>query len=172
MSLRIILAIAVVANIYSICYSYSISSSENVGRKLIYQNKNQKTKLYKKSIEEEAVDNFMSSEDENAMYGRKALRSPSLRLRFGRTDPNLNINAGEMESIFDKRSPWIGEVNQKPIRSPSLRLRFGRRSDPSIDIISKLNSILNEKYQLLKESRKPSALQGFGKNSNLVSNHN
>lgn len=55
---------------------------------------------------------------------RKAQRSPSLRLRFGRSDP-----ANEILPIEEKR--WFGDVNQKPIRSPSLRLRFGR-SDPSM----------------------------------------
>lgn len=57
---------------------------------------------------------------------RKAQRSPSLRLRFGRrSDPDLALHWP------DKR--WFdGDVHQKPIRSPSLRLRFGRRSDPSM----------------------------------------
>jgi len=55
---------------------------------------------------------------------RKAQRSPSLRLRFGRSDPEM------LNNIVEKR--WFGDVNQKPIRSPSLRLRFGRRSDPNL----------------------------------------
>ncbi|KAH8289998.1 hypothetical protein KR018_010108, partial [Drosophila ironensis] len=54
---------------------------------------------------------------------RKAQRSPSLRLRFGRSDPDM------LNNLVEKR--WFGDVNQKPIRSPSLRLRFGRR-DPNL----------------------------------------
>lgn len=50
---------------------------------------------------------------------RKAQRSPSLRLRFGRSDPD-----SELLPMEEKR--WFGDVDQKPIRSPSLRLRFGR----------------------------------------------
>ncbi|XP_030376766.1 short neuropeptide F [Scaptodrosophila lebanonensis] len=60
----------------------------------------------------------------NHQVERKAQRSPSLRLRFGRSDPDM------LNSIVEKR--WFGDVNQKPIRSPSLRLRFGRRSDPNL----------------------------------------
>ncbi|KAL5282230.1 sNPF family protein [Megaselia abdita] len=141
MALRIVLFIAAVANLYSVCNSYSYS--ENTGQ-------------------EEAMDSFLSSKDESDIYNRKALRSPSLRLRFGRTDPYIHINSEGLENTKEKRSPWIGEVNQKPIRSPSLRLRFGRRSDPTIDIISKLNSILNNKYEK-QESRKM-----FGNNSNEI----
>nr|AAN71535.1 RH17539p [Drosophila melanogaster] len=59
----------------------------------------------------------------NHQVERKAQRSPSLRLRFGRSDPDM------LNSIVEKR--WFGDVNQRPIRSPSLRLRFGRR-DPSL----------------------------------------
>ncbi|XP_017056736.1 short neuropeptide F [Drosophila ficusphila] len=59
----------------------------------------------------------------NHQVERKAQRSPSLRLRFGRSDPDM------LNNIVEKR--WFGDVNQKPIRSPSLRLRFGRR-DPSL----------------------------------------
>ncbi|XP_020810353.1 short neuropeptide F [Drosophila serrata] len=59
----------------------------------------------------------------NHQVERKAQRSPSLRLRFGRSDPEM------LSNIVEKR--WFGDVNQKPIRSPSLRLRFGRR-DPSL----------------------------------------
>lgn len=60
----------------------------------------------------------------NHQVERKAQRSPSLRLRFGRSDPDM------LNNIVEKR--WFGDVNQKPIRSPSLRLRFGRRSDPNL----------------------------------------
>jgi len=59
----------------------------------------------------------------NHQVERKAQRSPSLRLRFGRSDPDM------LNNIVEKR--WFGDVNQKPIRSPSLRLRFGRR-DPNL----------------------------------------
>lgn len=59
----------------------------------------------------------------NHQVERKAQRSPSLRLRFGRSDPEM------LNNIVEKR--WFGDVNQKPIRSPSLRLRFGRR-DPNL----------------------------------------
>ncbi|XP_034668712.1 short neuropeptide F [Drosophila subobscura] len=59
----------------------------------------------------------------NHQVERKAQRSPSLRLRFGRSDPDM------LNNIMEKR--WFGDVNQKPIRSPSLRLRFGRR-DPTL----------------------------------------
>ncbi|KAJ6648318.1 Short neuropeptide F, partial [Pseudolycoriella hygida] len=54
----------------------------------------------------------------NHQVERKAQRSPSLRLRFGRrSDPSM--------SLLEKR--FSDEINQKPIRSPSLRLRFGKR---------------------------------------------
>uniref|UniRef100_A0A1A9WKC3 Short neuropeptide F n=1 Tax=Glossina brevipalpis TaxID=37001 RepID=A0A1A9WKC3_9MUSC len=75
----------------------------------------------------------------NHQLERKAQRSPSLRLRFGRrNDPEL------MRQLPVKR--WFGDVNQKPIRSPSLRLRFGRRSDPSIPLRSPLNMLINARY--------------------------
>ncbi|XP_037927804.1 short neuropeptide F [Teleopsis dalmanni] len=70
----------------------------------------------------------------NHQVERKAQRSPSLRLRFGRrTDP-------DMLPVEQKR--WFGDVNQKPIRSPSLRLRFGRRSDPSVPIHSDMDAVV------------------------------
>ncbi|XP_023303896.2 short neuropeptide F [Lucilia cuprina] len=72
----------------------------------------------------------------NHQVERKAQRSPSLRLRFGRrSDPDLFSQTPE------KR--WFGEVNQKPIRSPSLRLRFGRRSDPSMPMHSPYDILMN-----------------------------
>ncbi|XP_055387408.1 short neuropeptide F [Condylostylus longicornis] len=68
---------------------------------------------------------------------RKAQRSPSLRLRFGRSDPTfLNFNE---HSLAKRYYNWFGDVNQKPIRSPSLRLRFGRRSDPSVPLHSDMD---------------------------------
>ncbi|XP_067620460.1 short neuropeptide F [Eurosta solidaginis] len=72
----------------------------------------------------------------NHQVERKAQRSPSLRLRFGRrSDPDMFMPAAE------KR--WFGDVNQKPIRSPSLRLRFGRRSDPNMPLHSELDVLMN-----------------------------
>ncbi|XP_054743319.1 short neuropeptide F [Anastrepha obliqua] len=72
----------------------------------------------------------------NHQVERKAQRSPSLRLRFGRrSDPDMFLPA-------EKR--WFGDVNQKPIRSPSLRLRFGRRSDPSMPLHSELDALMND----------------------------
>lgn len=76
----------------------------------------------------------------NHQVERKAQRSPSLRLRFGRrSDPELVPHTAE------KR--WFDEVNQKPIRSPSLRLRFGRRSDPSMPMHSPLDILMNQAYE-------------------------
>lgn len=75
----------------------------------------------------------------NHQLERKAQRSPSLRLRFGRrNDPEL------IRQLPIKR--WFGDVNQKPIRSPSLRLRFGRRSDPSMPLRSPLDMLINARF--------------------------
>uniref|UniRef100_A0A1I8PLL3 Short neuropeptide F n=1 Tax=Stomoxys calcitrans TaxID=35570 RepID=A0A1I8PLL3_STOCA len=72
----------------------------------------------------------------NHQVERKAQRSPSLRLRFGRrSDPDM------LTQLPEKR--WFGDVNQKPIRSPSLRLRFGRRSDPSMPMHSPFDMLMN-----------------------------
>ncbi|XP_058985897.1 short neuropeptide F [Musca domestica] len=72
----------------------------------------------------------------NHQVERKAQRSPSLRLRFGRrSDPEM------MTQLPEKR--WFGDVNQKPIRSPSLRLRFGRRSDPTMPLHSPFDLLMN-----------------------------
>ncbi|XP_037913080.1 short neuropeptide F isoform X2 [Hermetia illucens] len=73
----------------------------------------------------------------NHQVERKAQRSPSLRLRFGRSDPDI------LQSM-EKR--WFGDVHQKPIRSPSLRLRFGRRSDPMMSVHEGDNSIDENNY--------------------------
>ncbi|KAM7352079.1 short neuropeptide F precursor [Cochliomyia hominivorax] len=70
----------------------------------------------------------------NHQVERKAQRSPSLRLRFGRSDPDL------LPHVPAKR--WFGDVDQKPIRSPSRRLRFGR-SDPSMPIHSAFDILMN-----------------------------
>ncbi|XP_030080532.1 short neuropeptide F [Drosophila hydei] len=87
----------------------------------------------------------------NHQVERKAQRSPSLRLRFGRSDPDM------LNNIVEKR--WFGDVNQKPIRSPSLRLRFGRRSDPNLpqmrrtayDELLERELTLNNQQQLLNQ---------------------
>uniref|UniRef100_A0A336MZB4 CSON008985 protein n=1 Tax=Culicoides sonorensis TaxID=179676 RepID=A0A336MZB4_CULSO len=80
---------------------------------------------------------------------RKAVRSPSLRLRFGRrSDPGMPLMHDDSEQGVDKRAPtarlrWgkreMGFFNENAFsqdtlrrlaqRSPSVRLRFGR-SDP------------------------------------------
>ncbi|XP_039483490.1 short neuropeptide F [Drosophila santomea] len=88
----------------------------------------------------------------NHQVERKAQRSPSLRLRFGRSDPDM------LNSIVEKR--WFGDVNQKPIRSPSLRLRFGRR-DPNLpqmrrtaydDLLERELTLNGQQQQLASES--------------------
>ncbi|TDG40730.1 hypothetical protein AWZ03_012847 [Drosophila navojoa] len=87
----------------------------------------------------------------NHQVERKAQRSPSLRLRFGRSDPDM------LNNIVEKR--WFGDVNQKPIRSPSMRLRFGRRSDPNLpqmrrtayDELLERELTLNNQQQLLNQ---------------------
>ncbi|XP_073824038.1 short neuropeptide F-like [Musca autumnalis] len=67
---------------------------------------------------------------------RKAQRSPSLRLRFGkRSDSEM------LTGLTEK--PWFGDVNQKHIRSPSLRLRFGRRSDATMPLRSPYDMEMN-----------------------------
>lgn len=74
---------------------------------------------------------------------RKAQRSPSLRLRFGRSDPANKILPTE-----EKR--WFGDVDQKPIRSPSLRLRFGR-TDPSMKAEEPLHLEENENQRIYQD---------------------
>ncbi|XP_061386227.1 short neuropeptide F [Musca vetustissima] len=77
----------------------------------------------------------------NHQVERKAQRSPSLRLRFGRrSDPEM------LTQLPEKR--WFGDVNQKPIRSPSLRLRFGRRSDPNMPIHSPFDLLMNARQNV------------------------
>ncbi|CAO1318355.1 unnamed protein product [Diamesa serratosioi] len=80
---------------------------------------------------------------------RKAVRSPSLRLRFGRrSDPDVLLRDNEIDN----------EVEQKPIRSPSLRLRFGKRfgNDPMM-------SLFNEDMLTRKAQRAPSVRLRFGR---------
>ncbi|EDW25587.1 GL26344 [Drosophila persimilis] len=88
----------------------------------------------------------------NHQVERKAQRSPSLRLRFGRSDPDM------LNNIVEKR--WFGDVNQKPIRSPSLRLRFGRR-DPTLpqmrrtaydDLLERELTLNNQQQQQLGDT--------------------
>ncbi|XP_021700214.1 short neuropeptide F [Aedes aegypti] len=75
---------------------------------------------------------------------RKAVRSPSLRLRFGRrSDPSVPVEP-EDDDMVDQRS----------IRAPQLRLRFGR-TDP-------LWSSFNENA-LLEEKRAPSQRLRWGR---------
>ncbi|XP_073824029.1 short neuropeptide F precursor isoform X2 [Musca autumnalis] len=77
----------------------------------------------------------------NHQVERKAQRSPSLRLRFGRrSDPEM------LTQLPEKR--WFGDVNQKPIRSPSLRLRFGRRSDPTMPLHSPFDLLMNARQNV------------------------
>lgn len=74
---------------------------------------------------------------------RKAVRSPSMRLRFGRrSDPDVPLitrvrlirclwlaTHSSRVSILSQENEIENEIEQKAIRSPSMRLRFGRRSD-------------------------------------------
>lgn len=82
-------------------------------------------------------------EPDDHQMERKAVRSPSLRLRFGRrSDPamgsdkrvpttRLRWGKRDMPLFFDGGafSEEIGEPIQRLIRAPSLRLRFGRSID-------------------------------------------
>ncbi|XP_068156569.1 short neuropeptide F [Drosophila tropicalis] len=87
----------------------------------------------------------------NHQVERKAQRSPSLRLRFGRSDPDM------LNNIVEKR--WFGDVNQKPIRSPSLRLRFGRRSDPNLPQMRRTayDDLLERELTLNSQQQQPAA---------------
>lgn len=88
----------------------------------------------------------------NHQVERKAQRSPSLRLRFGRrSDPSM--------SIFEKR--FSDEINQKPIRSPSLRLRFGKR-DPSLPYE---NDYFTNDVDMSRDLRAPSPRLRWGRRS-------
>ncbi|XP_004533907.1 short neuropeptide F [Ceratitis capitata] len=96
-------------------------------------NNNALTNLYNSILQREYAGPVVFP---NHQVERKAQRSPSLRLRFGRrSDPTMVLSA-------QKR--WFGDVNQKPIRSPSLRLRFGRRSDPNMPMHSELDNLMND----------------------------
>lgn len=84
---------------------------------------------------------------------RKAVRSPSLRLRFGRrSDPTVPLRSEEDELI-----------DQKAIRAPQLRLRFGR-NDPLWTSFNE-NALLEENF----EKRAPSQRLRWGR-SNLFGN--
>ncbi|XP_059616675.1 short neuropeptide F isoform X4 [Phlebotomus argentipes] len=86
---------------------------------------------------------------------RKAVRSPSLRLRFGRrSDPSFN--PFQMEKI-----------NQKPIRSPSLRLRFGRRNDPLFPTFNQ--DLLNDELSFKRPERKPASRLRWGRSAATTS---
>ncbi|XP_062545240.1 short neuropeptide F isoform X1 [Armigeres subalbatus] len=81
---------------------------------------------------------------------RKAVRSPSLRLRFGRrSDPSMPVEPEDDDM-----------VNQRSIRAPQLRLRFGR-TDP-------LWSSFNENA-LLEEKRAPSQRLRWGRSGGMFS---
>jgi hypothetical protein len=87
---------------------------------------------------------------------RKAVRSPSLRLRFGRrSDPDMPLrNFNEIEN----------EIEQKSIRSPSLRLRFGRRSDPLMSLFNdNFQNFLSDEPLRRKAQRAPSVRLRFGR---------
>ncbi|XP_049284115.1 short neuropeptide F isoform X3 [Anopheles funestus] len=84
---------------------------------------------------------------------RKAVRSPSLRLRFGRrSDPSVPLRPEEDELM-----------DQKAIRAPQLRLRFGR-NDPLWTSFNE-NALLEENF----EKRAPSQRLRWGR-SNLFGN--
>ncbi|CAO1362896.1 unnamed protein product [Diamesa hyperborea] len=101
---------------------------------------------------------------------RKAVRSPSLRLRFGRrSDPDVLLRVtisrhnylsfiSFVYFIFKQDNEIDNEVEQKPIRSPSLRLRFGKRfgNDPMM-------SLFNEDMLARKAQRAPSVRLRFGR---------
>ncbi|XP_055849950.1 short neuropeptide F isoform X2 [Episyrphus balteatus] len=90
---------------------------------------------------------------------RKAQRSPSLRLRFGRSDPG-----SEVLPMEEKR--WFGDVDQKPIRSPSLRLRFGR-TDPSMKAREPMHLDENE-YQRIYQDELIASIFNSEKLRNLL----
>uniref|UniRef100_A0A182QY97 Short neuropeptide F n=1 Tax=Anopheles farauti TaxID=69004 RepID=A0A182QY97_9DIPT len=84
---------------------------------------------------------------------RKAVRSPSLRLRFGRrSDPSVPLHPEDEELM-----------EQKAIRAPQLRLRFGR-NDPLWTSFNE-NALLEENF----EKRAPSQRLRWGR-SNLFGN--
>jgi len=92
----------------------------------------------------------------NHQVERKAQRSPSLRLRFGRrSDPSMSM------SLLEKR--FSDEINQKPIRSPSLRLRFGKR-DPSPSLMYDDDYFSND-VDMRRDLRAPSPRLRWGRRS-------
>uniref|UniRef100_A0A182LRF5 Short neuropeptide F n=1 Tax=Anopheles culicifacies TaxID=139723 RepID=A0A182LRF5_9DIPT len=113
---------------------------------------------------------------------RKAVRSPSLRLRFGRrSDPSVPLRPevitivltnGHLVSLFSIFSTSTGIpvhtqedelIDQKAIRAPQLRLRFGR-NDPLWTSFNE-NALLEENF----EKRAPSQRLRWGR-SNLFGN--
>lgn len=107
---------------------------------------------------------------------RKAVRSPSLRLRFGRrSDPAMAVEPEDDDLVDnalleEKRAPsqrlrWgrsggMGDemAHERPIRAPQLRLRFGR-GDP-------LWTSINENA-LLEEKRAPSQRLRWGRSGGM-----
>uniref|UniRef100_A0A182T6A7 Short neuropeptide F n=1 Tax=Anopheles maculatus TaxID=74869 RepID=A0A182T6A7_9DIPT len=110
---------------------------------------------------------------------RKAVRSPSLRLRFGRrSDPSVPLRsevrplpANQPNSVIigfsfhNFRSSHQEDelIDQKAIRAPQLRLRFGR-NDPLWTSFNE-NALLEENF----EKRAPSQRLRWGR-SNLFGN--
>lgn len=94
---------------------------------------------------------------------RKAVRSPSLRLRFGRrSDPDVLLRVtisrhnylsfiSFVYFIFKQDNEIDNEVEQKPIRSPSLRLRFGKRfgNDPMMSLFNEVYFLYPFKLQIV-----------------------
>lgn len=85
---------------------------------------------------------------------RKGVRSPSMRLRFGRrSDPDVpligrvrelsyriyKIEKFDIFLISTQDNEIEDEIEQKAIRSPSMRLRFGRRNDPMVSLLNEVN---------------------------------
>ncbi|CRK94231.1 CLUMA_CG007746, isoform A [Clunio marinus] len=95
---------------------------------------------------------------------RKAVRSPSLRLRFGRrSDPDV--------PLIKRENEIDNEVDQKPIRSPSMRLRFGRRNDPAMSLFNEEAMLYGNEPLTRKAQRTPSVRLRFGKrDSSLYDN--
>ncbi|KAG5675234.1 hypothetical protein PVAND_005155 [Polypedilum vanderplanki] len=90
---------------------------------------------------------------------RKGVRSPSMRLRFGRrSDPDVPLIGRENEIDM--------ENEQK--RSPSMRLRFGRRNDPLMSLLNEEAMFYNDETLTRKAQRTPSVRLRFGKRSDAT----
>ncbi|CAG9798408.1 unnamed protein product [Chironomus riparius] len=93
---------------------------------------------------------------------RKGVRSPSMRLRFGRrSDPDVPLRDNEIDN----------EIEQKSIRSPSMRLRFGRRNDPLMSLLNEEAMLYGNEPLSRKAQRTPSVRLRFGKrDSSMLDN--